>query len=125
MNGPLRDLMASALSAPPRSAAPGAPKLLILPLFGWLLLSLRRAPIEWWSLHWPALPGLQAYAGPAHRSLGRTVKHYHVFTLIWIAWVMIALHVLGAVKHQFDGHPVLWRMRPSRVRPPAPAAKTR
>ena len=24
----------------------------------------------------------------------------------------IAPHVAGAIKHQFDGHPVLWRMVP-------------
>jgi cytochrome b561 len=86
--------------------------MLVLPVSGWLLLTVRQAPIPFWGVHWPALPGLQAYAGPAHRVFGKAVKHFHIFTLIWIVLGTVALHVAGAVKHQFDGHPVLWRMVP-------------
>lgn len=86
--------------------------MLVLPLTGWLLLTVRREPIALWGLPWPHLPGFAGLSGPAHRDFGREVKHIHVFILIWIAWIMIALHVAGAIKHQFDGHPVLWRMWP-------------
>ena len=86
--------------------------MLALPLSGWLLLTVRHAPIPFWGLNWPAIPASQAYSGPDHRAFGQAVKHFHIFTLIWIAWALIALHLLGAVKHQFDGHPVLWRMVP-------------
>jgi cytochrome b561 len=86
--------------------------MLVLPLSGWLLLTVRHAPIEFWGLHWPALPGLEGYTGPAHRAFGRAAKHFHIYTQIWVALGMIALHVAGAIKHQFDGHPVLWRMNP-------------
>jgi cytochrome b561 len=50
--------------------------------------------------------------GPAGKGLRHTLKHVHVFVLIWILVVTFALHVMGALKHQFDGHPVLWRMVP-------------
>jgi cytochrome b561 len=83
-----------------------------LPLSGWLLLTVRHAPIPFWGIDWPALPGLEAYSGRAHRAFGQAAKHLHIFTMIWIALVLIGLHVAGAIKHQFDGHPVLWRMAP-------------
>lgn len=86
--------------------------MLVLPLSGWLLVSLRHEPFSFWGLSWPYVPGLDGVSGPAHKPLARSVKHFHVFTQIWIAWVLIALHVAGALKHQFDGHPVLWRMNP-------------
>ena len=86
--------------------------MLTLPLSGWLFLTVRHAPIPFWGVDWPPLPGLGAYTGPAHRAFGRSVKHFHVFTLIWAVWAVVALHVAGAVKHQFDGRPVLWRMIP-------------
>jgi cytochrome b561 len=86
--------------------------MLMLPLTGWALVTVRHEPFSFWGLHWPALPGLQGETGPAHRAFSRALKHFHIFTEVWIAWVMIGLHVAGAVKHQFDGHPVLWRMIP-------------
>jgi cytochrome b561 len=86
--------------------------MLVLPLSGWLMLSVRHAHISFWGLHWPDLPGLQSVSGPAHKAFGRSVKHFHVFTQIWILLAMLVLHVAGAIKHQFDGHPVLWRMIP-------------
>jgi cytochrome b561 len=86
--------------------------MLVLPFSGWLLLTVRQAPVPFWGIDLPGLPGLEAYAGPAHRAFGKSVKHFHIFTLIWAVWALVALHVAGAVKHQFDGHPVLWRMIP-------------
>jgi cytochrome b561 len=91
--------------------------MLLLPLTGWLLVSVRHEPIAFWGLPWPYLPGLEGVSGPAHKAFGKAVKHFHVFTQIWIAWAMIALHVTGAVKHQFDGRPVLWRMVPFLSKP--------
>lgn len=94
--------------------------LLILPLSGWLLMTVRHELIAFWGLHVPGLPGLEGLTGPAHKPFSRLAKHWHIFVLIWAAWLMIALHVAGAVKHQFDGHPVLWRMSPF-ARRPAPS----
>ena len=91
--------------------------MLVLPLSGWLLLTFRHAPIPFWGFHWPALPDLAAIAPADSRSFSRAVKHFHIFTLIWAALGLVGLHVAGAVKHQFDGHAVLWRMIPF-LRPP-------
>jgi cytochrome b561 len=86
--------------------------MLALPISGWLLLTVRHAHIPFWGLDWPALPGLESVTGRAHRAFGRAAKHFHVFIIIWIAVGLVGLHVAGAIKHQFDGHPVLWRMLP-------------
>lgn len=86
--------------------------MLVLPLSGWLMLTVRGAHISFWGLPWPHLPGLQGLSGPAHKAFSRSVKHFHVYTQIWILLAMLALHVAGAIKHQFDGRPVLWRMIP-------------
>jgi cytochrome b561 len=82
--------------------------MLALPLSGRLLVTARHGPVALWRLHWPALP--ESVSGAAHRSFGKAARHFHIFTLIWITLVMIALHVAGAIKHQFDGHSILWRM---------------
>lgn len=86
--------------------------MLVMPLSGWLLMTVRQEHIEFWGLRWPYLPGLEGVTGKAHRDFARAAKHWHIFTQVWIAWAMIALHVAGALKHQFDGRPVLWRMIP-------------
>jgi hypothetical protein len=44
----------------------------------------------------------------------------YVFIPIWIFFLNLARHVMGALKHQFDGHPVLRRM--TWLKPSAPAA---
>ena len=43
-------------------------------------------------------------------------KYANMTGLIWLVVLNLALHVAGALKHQFDGHPVLWRMWPGRDR---------
>lgn len=86
--------------------------MLMLPLTGWALVSARRGAFSFWGLPWPRLPGLIDFGGQGHRAFSHALAHFHVYTQIWIAWAMIALHVAGALKHQFDGHPVLWRMVP-------------
>jgi len=93
--------------------------MLAMPLTGWALVSLRSPPIQFWGLAWPHLPGVAAVFGsPAPRPVRHELAHIHVFILIWIVLVNLALHVAGALKHQFDGRPVLWRMIAA-IRPPA------
>lgn len=85
--------------------------MLVLPLSGWALVSLGKHPIHFWGLPWPHLPGTAQIFGPTPpRPLRHAVSHVHVYILIWIVLLNLALHVAGALKHQFDGHPVLWRM---------------
>lgn len=96
--------------------------MLALPLTGWALVSMGAKPISFWGLPWPHLPGAaQLFGSPAPRPVRHEVAHIHVFILIWLVLLNLALHVAGALKHQFDGHPVLWRMlgtrRPVGARP--------
>lgn len=85
--------------------------LLVLPLTGWVLVSLETDPISWWGvIPWPHLPGLGFMAHS--RPLRHGLKSIHTFWLMWLIVLNLALHVAGALKHQFDGHPVLWRMLP-------------
>jgi cytochrome b561 len=91
--------------------------LLALPLTGWALVSLGTKPIAFWGLAWPHMPGIGALLGsPAPKAVRHQLSHIHVYILIWIVLVNLALHVAGALKHQFDGHPVLWRM--THLKPP-------
>jgi cytochrome b561 len=86
--------------------------MLALPLTGWALVSTHRGPVEFWGLAVPRLVGF-APALPGHsRAVGVALKAVHNEWLPWITVGNLALHVAGALKHQFDGHPVLWRMAP-------------
>ena len=84
--------------------------MLAMPLTGWALVSAGKDPISFWGIPWPHLPGIAQLVPdrPAHK----TLKHLHVYVLVWIFLINISLHVAGALKHQFDGFPVLWRMIP-------------
>ncbi len=97
--------------------------LLILPLTGWALVSVRHEGIPFYGLAWPAIPGLDHLAKPEARAVGRVLKEAHISILIWIVLINLALHVAGALKHQFDGSPVLWRMIPLLRRPADAAAQ--
>ena len=88
--------------------------MLAMPLTGWALVSIRHEGIPFFTLAWPAMPVLDHLAKPEARALGGQLKHIHIFILVWIALINLALHVAGAIKHQFDGNPVLWRMLPLR-----------
>jgi cytochrome b561 len=92
--------------------------MLVLPLTGWALVSLGTHPISFWGVPWPRLPGVDlVFGSPAPRAVKHQLAHIHVYILIWIVLANLALHVAGALKHQFDANPVLWRM--SGLKPPA------
>jgi cytochrome b561 len=87
--------------------------MLAMPLTGWALVSIRGEDIPFWGLEFPAMPGLHGvWQGPAHRAARHQLQGIHTDILVWIALANLALHVAGALKHQFDGHPVIWRMLP-------------
>jgi cytochrome b561 len=88
--------------------------MLVLPLTGWALVSVGPSPIALWGLPWPHLPGLAFLHAPAHRPDRHLLMQIHTNYLIWIILLNLALHVAGALKHQFGGDPVLWRMTPGR-----------
>jgi len=94
--------------------------LLVMPLTGWAIVSAHKDPILFWGLPWPHLPGVGFLTTPANKALRHQLTHIHVYILIWIALITLALHVAGALKHQFDGRPVLWKMIPF-LKPRLPA----
>jgi cytochrome b561 len=89
--------------------------LLVLPLTGWAVASVRPAAVHFWGLPWPKLPGLGFLMTPDHKAWRRELTHIHVYILIWLAVLNLALHAAGAIRHQFVGHSVLWRMAPLRA----------
>ncbi len=86
--------------------------MLALPLTGWALVSAQSHPIQWWGFDWPRLPVAQMLGGPTHKAARHALMQVHTDYLIWIILANLALHVAGAVKDQFSGYPVLWRMIP-------------
>jgi cytochrome b561 len=93
--------------------------MLALPLTGWTLVSLGTHPISFWGLPWPHLPGVkQLFGAQPSRDVRHQLSHLHVYILIWIVLVTLALHVAGALYHQFHRPRVLWRMLPW-LAPPA------
>ena len=87
--------------------------MLAQPLAGWALMSARGEPLSLWGLPVPYLAGVPAHSRP----VGGALKHIHIWWLVWAYVIALVLHVAGAIKHQFDGHPVLWRMAPFLRRP--------
>lgn len=90
--------------------------LLALPLSGWAMVSASplikvHPTVLYGVVPWPAFPysGLDSDAlHDMHKLMERTHD-----TLAWIAYAMITLHVLAALKHQFfDRDEVLGRMLP-------------
>jgi cytochrome b561 len=89
-----------------------------LPLSGWIMESVSGRPIDFWNLTWPQFPGLQAWLeGQDKRAFKESVEQLHGSPLVWSMVGLIVLHVAGAIKHQFDGSPILWRMAPWARRP--------
>lgn len=87
--------------------------LLAIPLTGWFMESTGTRPIHVFGLTWPHFPGAAAVlAGRDPRAVKEALEQAHGTPLVWTLIALIVLHVAGALKHQFDGHPVLWRMAP-------------
>ena len=85
--------------------------LFALPLTGWVMESFGSRPIPFWGLAWPHFPAMDLITGGADpRALKKTLEGVHGSVLVWSTVVLFGLHVAGAIKHQFDGHPILWRM---------------
>lgn len=85
--------------------------MLALPLTGWTLVSLGSRTISFWGLPWPHMPGMvQFFGSPAPRPVRHEIADIHTDILVWTFIANLALHIVGALKHQFDGRPVLWRM---------------
>jgi cytochrome b561 len=86
--------------------------LLAMPLTGWAVVSVRPDVVHFWGVPWPKLPDLGFLMGADRRPWRRELMHIHVYILIWVVVINLALHVAGAIRHQFVGRSVLWRMAP-------------
>jgi cytochrome b561 len=85
--------------------------MLALPLTGWAMVSMHPgAHVSFWGLPWPQLPGMVQLGGANPKPLRSALQLFHTSLLIWVVLANLALHIAGALKHQFDGHPVLPRM---------------
>lgn len=81
--------------------------LLVMPLTGWLASSAAGRAIEWYGLfNWPLLP-----VGGGRQTAGLMMEIHEA--VVKSLYILIALHVAGALKHYFvDKDNVLQRMLP-------------
>lgn len=78
-----------------------------MPLSGWALVSGAGRPLPpvWGAIPLPPLPVSEAAADAA--------ETLHTDVILPLFWVLLALHVAGALKHHFvDRDETLWRMAP-------------
>jgi cytochrome b561/polyisoprenoid-binding protein YceI len=90
-----------------------------MPITGWIMVSTSRIAVPtllYGHVPWPMIPGLPDLA-PAAKKAWHTVGVQGHGLIIKFAYVLIALHVAGALKHQLigPGEPVLSRMAPGAV----------
>src|SRR6478609_3399420 len=89
--------------------------LILMPLSGWLLVSSSKVAIPtflYGTVPWPHIPGVAALAPAAKAGINDVAGEAHE-VMAWIALAAIALHILGALKHQFfEGGTFLARMAP-------------
>jgi len=114
---PMPDTMAGWEKALARVTHVGFYLLMIgMPLFGWVIVSTSRTgiPTEVWGVvPWPHIPGLSNLTGDAREEVHEFAEFVHS-KAAWLLWGLLALHVAGALKHQWlsDDEPVLARMAP-------------
>lgn len=90
-----------------------------MPLTGWIMVSTSRIAVPtllYGEIPWPMIPGLPDLSAPA-KALWHEVGEAGHQLIIRCGFVLVALHVGGALKHQlFKGdEPVLARMAPGAV----------
>lgn len=114
---PMPDTMAGWEKALARVTHVGFYLLMIgMPLVGWVIVSTSRTgiPTEVWGvIPWPHIPGLSGLTGDAREEVHEFAEFVHSKSA-WLLWGLLALHVAGALKHQWlsDDEPVLARMAP-------------
>ncbi len=89
--------------------------MILMPLTGWILVSAstRGFPTVLFDvIQWPHLPFLPDLSADTKKAIFPVLENAHG-KLAWVAIVLLALHVLGALKHQFvDKDGLLARMLP-------------
>ncbi|MEO9130300.1 MAG: YceI family protein [Sphingomonas sp.] len=74
-----------------------------LPLTGWLIVSSSKTAVPtflYGLLPWPHVPGISALA-PSAKALVNDLSGLGHESLVYIAYLLLALHIAGALKHQF------------------------
>jgi cytochrome b561/polyisoprenoid-binding protein YceI len=87
-----------------------------MPLTGWLMVSAAKTLVPtllYGVVPWPMIPGVSSLA-PAARRLAHTIGETGHGAIAKLIYVLLALHVAGALKHQLFSRdePVLARMAP-------------
>ena len=87
-----------------------------MPLTGWILVSTSKTAIPtvlWGLIPWPHLPGLAELPAAGREAWNGAAQETHEL-LGWGFYILIGLHVAGALKHQLFSRdePVLVRMAP-------------
>jgi cytochrome b561 len=89
--------------------------MIALPLTGWAAVSastFNLPTVLWGVVPWPHLPGLAELAPGQKETVSGALGTTHEW-LVRLTIAMLALHVAGALKHQFaDKDGTLWRMLP-------------
>jgi cytochrome b561 len=89
--------------------------LVVMPLTGWIMVSADPSGIAtrlFQTVPWPHLPGLADLPFDTKQSLDEPLRSLHA-NLAWVIIVLLALHVAGALKHQFvDKDGLIARMAP-------------
>jgi len=89
--------------------------LILMPLSGWLLVSSSKVAIPtflYGTVPWPHIPGIAGLASGAKAMVNDVAGETHEI-MAWIALAAIALHILGALKHQlFERGDFVARMAP-------------
>ncbi len=93
--------------------------MIFMPLTGWLMVSASRIEIPtllYGVVHWPDVPGIAGLA-PAAKKTWHTIGQTGHGLIAKAIYVLLALHVAGALKHQLLGRnePILGRMAPGAV----------
>ena len=77
--------------------------LLALPVSGWIVVSSSKIVVPtmlYGTILWPHVPGFATLAAEAKQAWYNTAKFVHV-NLINVLYLLVALHVAGALKHHF------------------------
>jgi cytochrome b561 len=88
-----------------------------MPLVGWIMVSASTrytvAPVTFVVFDWPRFPGFEGMSRDHLKAVHDTWENLHRVWFAWAGYVLIALHVAGALKYQvFDRDNELARMVP-------------
>ena len=84
-----------------------------MPLLGWLMVSTSPRPIPFFGLEWPHVPGVPMGKIPQAHQFHEAMETLHGLGAKLIIYVMVPLHVIAALVHQFkDKDTVVEHMLP-------------